>query len=64
MPQDITYMCNLKYDKMNVSMKQKQKQTHRQRIETCGCQRGDGEQGRKGLRVWDQQIANYGIQDG
>lgn len=31
----------------------KQKQTHRHRKRTCGCQRG---QGRDNLRVWDEQI--------
>ena len=38
---------------MNLSMKQKQ--TDRYREQTCGCQ-GRGEQGRTGLRVWDQQV--------
>ena len=38
---------------MNLSTKQKQ--THRHRQQTCGCQ-GRGEWGREGLGVWDQQI--------
>ena len=38
---------------MNLSMKQKQ--THRHREQTCGCQRGEG-WGRDGLGVWDQQM--------
>ena len=42
-------MWNLKYD-MNLSMKQKQ--THRHREQTCGCQ-GGGTWGREGLGVWD-----------
>ena len=37
---DITYMWNLIYDKMNLFTKQKQ--THRYREETCGCQKGEG----------------------
>ena len=40
---DITYMWNLKYEKMNVSMKQKQ--THRHREQTCSCQGGGGKGG-------------------
>ena len=36
---DITYMQNLKYD-TNLSMKQKQ--THKYREQTCGCQGGGG----------------------
>ena len=39
----ITYMWNLKYDRMNLSMKQKQ--THRHREQTCGYQGGGGSQG-------------------
>ena len=35
---------------MNLSVKQKQ--THRHREQTCGCQRVSG-QGRVGLGVWD-----------
>ena len=35
---DITYMWNLKYDKMNLSTKQKQ--THRHREQTRNCQGG------------------------
>ena len=37
-PYDITYMWNLKTTQMNISMKQKQ--THRYREQTCGCQGG------------------------
>ena len=33
----------------------KQKQTHRQREHTCGCQ-GGGEWGRDGLGVWGWQM--------
>ena len=36
---------------MNISTEQKQ--THRYREQTCGCQ---GEWGREGLGVWDQQM--------
>ena len=36
---------------MNISMKQKQ--THRYREQTCGCQR-DGE-------VWEKRIGNLGL---
>ena len=39
-PNDTTHMWNLKYD-MNISTEQKQ--THRHREETCGCQGGRGE---------------------
>ena len=51
------YMLNLKYDTMNLSMKQKQ--THKHREETCGCQGGE----REGLGVWGQQTETsiYGI---
>ena len=38
---------------MNLSAKQKQ--THRHREQTCGCQGGGG-WGRDGLRVCDQQM--------
>ena len=38
---------------MNLSTKQKQ--THRHREQTCGCQ-GEGGWGRNGLGVWDQQM--------
>ena len=37
---------------MNISMKQKQ--THRHREQTCGCQGGGGREDKLG--VWDQQI--------
>ena len=53
-PYDITYMWNLKsMTKMNLSMKQKQNQGHRER--TGGCQGGVGWE-RVGLGVWDQQM--------
>ena len=40
-------MKNLKYDIMNLSTKQKQ--THRHREQTCGCQgSGGAEEGRTG----------------
>ena len=35
---DITYMWNLKYTQMKLSLKQKQ--THRHSEQTCGCQGG------------------------
>ena len=38
---------------MNISMKQKQ--THRHREQTCGCQGGE-EWERERLGVWDQQL--------
>ena len=38
---------------MNLSTKQKQ--THRHREQTCGCQGGGG-WARDGLGVWDQQM--------
>ena len=38
---------------MNISTKQKQ--THRHREQTCGCQ-GGGVWEREGLGVWDQQM--------
>ena len=38
---------------MNISMKQKQ--THRCREQTCGCQGGGGWE-REGWGVWDQQM--------
>ena len=37
-PYNITYIWNLEYDTMNLSMKQKQ--THKHREQTCGCQGG------------------------
>ena len=55
-PCDVTYMQNLKCD-TNEFMKQKQ--THRHREQTCGCQGG-----REGsIGIWDQQIqtTNYKI---
>ena len=39
-PDDITHMWNLKYD-TNISTEQKQ--THRHREQSCGCQGGRGE---------------------
>ena len=39
-PYDITDLRNLKCDKMNLFMKQKQNQG--QREQTCGCQAGGG----------------------
>ena len=36
---DITYMWHLKYD---TNLSTKQKQTHRHRDQTCGCQEGGG----------------------
>ena len=44
-------MWNLKYAQMNLSTKQKQ--THRHRKETWGCQGGGVGWGRDGLGVWD-----------
>ena len=38
---------------MNISTKQKQ--THRRREQTCGCQGGGG-WGRDGVGVWGQQM--------
>ena len=38
---------------MNISTKQKQ--THKYREQTCGCQ-GGGEWGEEGLGVWGQQM--------
>ena len=38
---------------MNLSMKQKQ--THRHREQTCGCQGGEGWE-REELGVWDKQM--------
>ena len=46
----ITYMQNLNYDTNELTTKQKQ--THRHREQTCGCQ-GRGNVGRNGLEVWD-----------
>ena len=42
-PYDITYMWNLKY---GTDVSTGQKQTHRHREQTCGCQRGE-------RRKWD-----------
>ena len=49
-PYDIAYMWNLKYGKMNLSMKQKE--THGHREKACGFPGGEG---RKwgGRGVWD-----------
>ena len=49
MPYEITNMWNLKYDKMNLFTKQKQ--THRQRKQTNGYQRGKLG-GRDKLGIW------------
>ena len=46
-------MWNLKLIQMNLYTKQKQ--THRHREQTYGCQ-GGGVWGREGLGVWDQQM--------
>ena len=46
----ITYMQNLNYDTNELTTKQKQ--THRHREQTYGCQ-GRGNVGRNGLEVWD-----------
>ena len=51
-PYDITYMWNLKHN-TNISMKQKQ--THRQREQTCGCQGGEG--------VGEERIGSLGLAD-
>ena len=40
-PYDITYMWSLKLAQMNLFTKQKQ--IHRHRAQTCGCQGGRGE---------------------
>ena len=42
-PYDVTYMWNLNMAQMKLSMKQKQ--THGQREQTCGCQGGRGGSG-------------------
>ena len=47
-PYDITYMWNLKYNT-------KQKQTHRRRGQTCGCQEGD--------EVGEGKIGSLGLTD-
>ena len=52
-PHAITYMWNLKYDKMNLFTKQKQ--THRHREQTCGCQ-GGWACGWDGVGVWGCQM--------
>ena len=59
-PYDITYMWNLKYTQMNLSMKQKQTHRHRQKIVFAkeGWLR-EGLTGSLGLAD-----ANYYIQDG
>ena len=43
-------MWNLKYD-TNECVSVKQKQTHRQGEQTCGCQGGEG-WGKDGMRGW------------
>ena len=52
-PYDITYMWNLKYDTNELFTKQKQ--THRHREQTCGCQGG--------LRVGEGWIGSFGLAD-
>ena len=49
---DITAMQNLKIIEINLLTKQKQ--THRHRKQTYGCQRGEGR--RHKLGVWNEQI--------
>ena len=45
-----------------INLAMKEKQTHRHREKTCGCQRGQGGEGRTGsLGLAD---ANYYIQNG
>ena len=44
-------MWNLKYDTMNLSVKQNQ--THRHRAQTCGCQRGEG----RGGMEWEAGVS-------
>ena len=45
-PYDITSIWNLKYD---TNLSTKQKQSHRHREQTCGCQEAEGvEEGRTG----------------
>ena len=39
----------------HVNLSTKQKQTHRHRKQTCGCQ-GGGASGREVQGVWDQQM--------
>ena len=57
-PYDVTYMWNLNMAQMKLSMKQKQ--THGQREQTCGCQGEEGE--RWGwLRILVLVDANYYI---
>ena len=59
-PCDITYMWNLKCEKMNLLTKQKQ--THRCREQTCGCRRGETvREGRIGSLGWTN--ASYYTQD-
>ena len=48
-PYDITYLWNPKYDKNNLSMKQKQNHGHRE--QTGGCQ-GERGWGRDGVGGW------------
>ena len=45
---DITYMWNLKHGTKETT---KQKQTHRHREQTCGCQEGVGREW-DGMGVW------------
>ena len=48
----ITYIWNLKIKQMYVT---KQKQTHRYRKQTSGCQWGDG-RGRDKIGVWNAEV--------
>ena len=57
-PYAITYMWNLKYDKMNLSVKQKW--THRYREHTYGCQ-GWGDMGGGWIGSLGLADANYYI---
>ena len=48
-PYDITYMWNLKYNKMNLLMKQKQTRTENRPV----VAKREEELGRDGLQSWD-----------
>ena len=56
-PYDITYMWNLIYD---TNLSTKQKQTHRHREQTCGCQK-EGEMGEGWTGSLGLADANYYI---
>ena len=51
----ISLICGIEKKMIQMNLFMKQKQTHRHREQTCGCQ-GGGIWGRDGLGVWDQQI--------